>query len=448
MRTSPWIQESVNCKDPEERLSKEIQEFITYIQPTKKEAQLRNEALSQVTKIVKEEFPSSSIHAYGSIITGLELPCSDVDICVKIPREMSTDTIAFSLRQLRKAMLKKRLTTYARTNVVARPNMKVPVFALSLNDSDIEVDICINNDAPSTATTIKWLEEYSLLKPLFLVLKHGLSSLMLDNHPTFYMMDTKRNGMASFTLICLIVRFFQMEEDKGVKIEDLSLGNTLLRILKYWSEFDFVHTGIFLKNKGGFFKKDTKSTNSPLKNPEVIAVEDPDNEDVNVARSSTKIDKIISGLKKAYQLLDERLKTSEQDSLLSSFILLPANVGDQRPCGKQYVLEGLGNFHLSNSRPSRMAIRHALNKEDKRKGYSGKRGRYEDESGRRSRHEDDSGRRSRYEDRPGKKGNYDGHSNHNGKRKRQFQSDPAESSTSKNSKRYKHAVSRYNKNRP
>jgi len=50
---------------------------------------------------------------------------SDVDICVKIPRELSTDTIAFNLRQLRKAMLKKRLTTYARTNLVARPNMKV-----------------------------------------------------------------------------------------------------------------------------------------------------------------------------------------------------------------------------------------------------------------------------------------------------------------------------------
>ena len=84
------------------------------------------------------------------------------------------------------------------------------MFALSLMDSDIEVDICINNDAPSTATTIKWLKEYPLLKPLFLVLKHGLSSLAVDGHPTFYMMDTKRNGVASFTLICLIVRFLQV----------------------------------------------------------------------------------------------------------------------------------------------------------------------------------------------------------------------------------------------
>jgi hypothetical protein len=31
--------------------------------------------LQQVTKIVKEEFPNSTVHAYGSIITGLELPC-------------------------------------------------------------------------------------------------------------------------------------------------------------------------------------------------------------------------------------------------------------------------------------------------------------------------------------------------------------------------------------
>ncbi|CAO3696126.1 unnamed protein product [Umbelopsis ramanniana] len=428
MKTSPWVRESVNCKDPEERLSKEIQEFTTYILPTKKEAQLREEALHQVTKIVKEEFSNSTVHAYGSIITGLELPCSDVDICVKIPRELSTDTIAFNLRQLRKAMLKKRLTTYARTNLVARPNMKVPVFALSLMDSDIEVDICINNDAPSTTTTIKWLKEYPLLKPLFLVLKHGLSSLAVDGHPTFYMMDTKRNGVASFTLICFIVRFLQMEEANGVKIDDLTLGDTILRLLKYWSEFDFVHTGISLKNNGGFFKKDTKSANSPLKNPEVIALEDPDNEDVNVARSSTKIDKVVSGLKKAYRLLDDIMKTSDQESLLSSFILLPDKVGDQRPCGKQYVLEGLGNLHSGNIRPGRMAIRQAINKAERRKG--------------------DSGKRSRYDDRSGRKGNHDDHySNHNGKRKRQWESEPSESSKSKNSKRYKHAVARYNKNR-
>jgi hypothetical protein len=46
-----------------------------------------------------------------------------------------------------------------------------------------------------------------------------------------------------------------MEETNGVKMDDLTLGDVILRLLKYWSEFDFVHTGISLKNKGGFFKK-------------------------------------------------------------------------------------------------------------------------------------------------------------------------------------------------
>jgi hypothetical protein len=46
-----------------------------------------------------------------------------------------------------------------------------------------------------------------------------------------------------------------MEEANGVKLDDLTLGDTILRLLKYWSEFDFIHTGISLKNNGGFFKK-------------------------------------------------------------------------------------------------------------------------------------------------------------------------------------------------
>ncbi|KAH8556961.1 hypothetical protein BGW37DRAFT_31479 [Umbelopsis sp. PMI_123] len=413
-------------------LSKEIEEFTTYILPTKSEAQLRQKALHEVTKLVKEELPNSTVNPYGSIITGLELPCSDVDICVKIPQEMSTDTIAFNLRRLRKAMLRKRLTTFARTNLVARPNMKVPVFAFSLANSDIEVDICINNDAPSTVTTVKWLKEYPMLKPLFLLLKHGLSSLAVDNHPTFYMMDTKRNGLASFTLICLIVRFLQMEEANGVQKEEQSLGDTLLRFLKYWSAFDFVHTGIYLNNGGGFFVKETKKPEkSPLRNPEVIAIEDPDNEDVNVARSSTKIDKIMIGLKKAYRLLDERFNTPDHDSLLSSFILLPDNVGGQRPCGKKYKLEGLGNFLSSNYKPSRNMIRDALSKRpDKRKR--------------------DLANRNGYDDRYKKKGKLNSQSNsnsgHNNKRKRHWESDSTASSTTKNSKRYKDAVARHNRN--
>lgn len=46
-----------------------------------------------------------------------------------------------------------------------------------------------------------------------------------------------------------------MEEANGVKMDDLTIGDAILRLLKYWSEFDFVHTGISLNNNGGFFKK-------------------------------------------------------------------------------------------------------------------------------------------------------------------------------------------------
>jgi DNA polymerase sigma len=55
-----------------------------------------------------------------------------------------------------------------------------------------------------------WLKEYPLLKPLFLVLKHGLSSLSVDGYPNFFVMDTKRNGVASYSLVCMIVRYLQV----------------------------------------------------------------------------------------------------------------------------------------------------------------------------------------------------------------------------------------------
>jgi hypothetical protein len=46
-----------------------------------------------------------------------------------------------------------------------------------------------------------------------------------------------------------------MEQGKKQKGDKLSLGKHLLQFLKFWSEFDFVKTGIYLKNGGGFFQK-------------------------------------------------------------------------------------------------------------------------------------------------------------------------------------------------
>jgi DNA polymerase sigma len=75
--------------------------------------------------------------------------------------------------------------------------------------SRIAADVCLNTESESTLTTMEWLNFYPDLKTLYLVLKHGLSSLKVDSHLKFHMMDSKSQGIASFSLICLIVRYLQ-----------------------------------------------------------------------------------------------------------------------------------------------------------------------------------------------------------------------------------------------
>ncbi|GAB5590994.1 hypothetical protein Unana1_05894 [Umbelopsis nana] len=394
----PWIKESAGIDDPEDRLAKEVEEFAAYIAPSQKENRLREEALRAVSEAIMDIWPDSTVEVYGSFVTGLELPSSDVDISVKTAVELPPNAIPNMLRQLRKVMMQRQLTTFSRTNLVARPGVKVPVFAFSLMNSDIEVDVCINNDAPSTPMTIQWLKEYPLLKPLFLALKHGLSSLHVDEYPTFCIMDSKRNGVASYSLICLIVRYLQMEQGKKQKGDKLSLDKHLLQFLKFWSEFDFVKTGIYLKNGGGFFQKKGKSERSKMNDDGVICIEDPDMDGNNVARASSKIDIIKSGLQKASKLLHDRVSSSDAGSILATFIILPNEIDGQRPCGKKYLLEGLGYSKDRKYAPSRNMIKDALSK-----SY-GKRKRD---------HEKD------YHSRSGWKGSSDSRGNdHYGKRKR------------------------------
>lgn len=87
--------------------------------------------------------------------------------------------------------------------------IQVPILVTKMLKSQIAADVCLNTESESTLKTTEWLLAYPDLKALYLVLKHGLSSLKVDSYLRFHMMDSKSQGIAGFTLICLIVRYLQ-----------------------------------------------------------------------------------------------------------------------------------------------------------------------------------------------------------------------------------------------
>lgn len=72
---------------------------------------MRNEVVDKITRVIKNEWPSSQVDIFGSFKTGLYLPTSDIDLVV------FGDWGVLPLNQLKDALI--------RENVTDRDNIKV-----------------------------------------------------------------------------------------------------------------------------------------------------------------------------------------------------------------------------------------------------------------------------------------------------------------------------------
>lgn len=81
---------------------------------------------------------------------------------------------------------------------------------MAVDENNVAMDITIQNVCFSSDRTATWIEEYPPLKPLFMVLKQALGNFRLTDIPSFEPLSAKFAGLASYSLICLIVNYLQV----------------------------------------------------------------------------------------------------------------------------------------------------------------------------------------------------------------------------------------------
>lgn len=194
-------------KDHPQRLSKEIIDFEKYIGPTKKEQLNRDTLLYSITQLIEYLWPNNYvITAFGSSVTGLQFPASDIDINIDF-HEMPKNNKIDVLKIIRKRAITQGIFTFNNTRLAA--NAKVPVF-MGTDDNNVSIDITVQNECFSSDRTAAWIKEYPALKPLFMVLKHSISNYRVSSLPQFEPLSAKTAGLASYSLICMIVSFLQV----------------------------------------------------------------------------------------------------------------------------------------------------------------------------------------------------------------------------------------------
>jgi non-canonical poly(A) RNA polymerase PAPD5/7 len=198
---APWLgfDPSGNLQPPFVRFHNEIIKFCEFSSPSRQELRDRRSAFEDINACILETLPSAKVEIFGSHMTGIITPSSDIDIAILEVPIKDKDELG-PLYELAEVIKSKKLASYC--EVIS--NAKVPIVKLDHERTKISIDICCNNSSGLETGRImqRFVREYPPMRHLTMVLKVFLAQRRMN--------DTYSGGIGSFLLCGMIVSFLQM----------------------------------------------------------------------------------------------------------------------------------------------------------------------------------------------------------------------------------------------
>ena len=347
---TPWISSIDHSLSPILRLHNDIMQFTKFISPTTRERSDRDSIERRIREVTSRLFTNSKLCVFGSTITNLCLPGSDVDMVVffapedKTNRMTAFDLLSETLRQLggiknmeviKHARVRNVRARSARTliislkhneyhciththiathppdnyeyrlyhslmssNITKYARTQVPIIKFQDISTQLNVDICF--DQHSGLRTAKYVNksliDYPCARPLILVLKYFLSQRGLN--------ETYQGGFGSFLVTLLVIGYLQYRVRKYGKelTRDMDLGTHLMGLLQlYGKEINACAVTMVLRNHGSFQRKMKHFLD--MRRLTLFSVENPDEITSDVGKNSWDIAKVRQSLAHAFHVL-------------------------------------------------------------------------------------------------------------------------------------------------
>nr|CCA19321.1 conserved hypothetical protein [Albugo laibachii Nc14] len=270
---------------PRSRLHWDMCEFVTLLQAQsngRKSAQTAAQRLCTTT--VQSLWPRAQVRAYGSFVTQLALPSSDLDLVICLPKvRHDAPAEAAGVLEGRNAIKETWQQNLARKlrrepwvvpeSVKTIPHAAMPIITL-LTKAPYNVRLDISFEGPghnglaTNDVVHAFIHEFPSVVPLMLVLK----SFVIERGYAF----AYSGGLSSYALLLMVVRYLQDRLNKSTRgyetyngtthmtttrlVEDL--GITFLGFLDFYgNHFDPRLTGISVASRC-FLNRDTSVTES------------------------------------------------------------------------------------------------------------------------------------------------------------------------------------------
>ncbi|KAK9804972.1 hypothetical protein WJX73_006042 [Symbiochloris irregularis] len=298
----PWAKSSSRIRAPLLRLHNEIVQFCQALTPTAEEFAARSAAIARVGAVIQATWPSAEVQVFGSFLTGLFLPTSDLDLVII---NSGCRDVPGGLRALATGLTRKGMAR----NMQVIAKAKVPIIKFEDPASSFNFDISFDvANGPVAAEYVSTLmHQLPAMRPLVLVLKIFLQQREFN--------EVYTGGIGSYALLMMVAAsllLHQCRQDDSDAVE-ASLGVLLLDFFRmYGRALNVDKVGISVRDGGRFFAKASKP--DPFLQPDrphFLAVEDPKDGDNDLCKGSYQILKIRQAFDYAYQQLAAPARRSE-----------------------------------------------------------------------------------------------------------------------------------------
>ena len=388
----PWVErpwDEARGAAPLVSLHNEVLRFCDLVSPTPGERRARATALGDVTRVLKGLFPGCTVATFGSELTGLCLPSSDLDMaCLGTPSAPLPavkrgafmgggfkGSAASPLHRFAKELRGQGLVS--QLEVVH--GAKVPIVKLVHATTQVSADVCF--DETSGLQTGWFMRDqlalFPALRPLLLVLKYFLLQRGLnETYPT--------GGVGSFLLQLMALSFLQQRKrgaaaNAAAEAEaaarrsrpppaprpeaDNNLGALLLGFLElYGRTLNVDAVGISVRDGGAYFPKryDRRQwVGGPPRTAGLLCVENPFLPDVDVGKNAFNFSNVQRAFRHGHMMLVEALatQTSARD----------AHIHAARCDAAAELLSSSSSSSSSASSSSAHSFAHPLSSEEKAK---------------------------------------------------------------------------------
>ena len=312
---TPWKTKHYSC-DPT-GLHEEVNDFYEYMKPRPSEIRMRMDVLSRAMNIVLYRYPSAQIEPFGSFITGLFLPTSDMDMVVFCTPPPSLVALKEDFKAYDVAL---------EDNMMVLDKLSVPVLKYTDKATGVKVDISFNHlsGLDSARVIQQFISTFPFLPKLVLLLKQFLTQQGLN--------EVYRGGISSYCLILLLVSFLQRHpRHGGTDFSSANLGELLIEFFElYGRRFNYMKTGIYVDNEGGYISKEEVATPQDF-----LYIRDPTDQSDNAAKNCFGMWQVKKAFEVAYKRLSSAVLSREnplpkRESILGAIVEVPQDTYDYR----------------------------------------------------------------------------------------------------------------------